>query len=89
MAGSQLDEIEALLRANLKATQEVKLRVQDIEMRLRLIEEGAKGHHHAMFEWCAPAALRAEVNRFADVQAVPTPSGLKGALEEFLRKPQV
>ncbi|RIY00205.1 hypothetical protein D3218_13040 [Aureimonas flava] len=86
MAGSQLDEIEALLRANLKATQDVKLRLHDIDLRLRLIEEGAKGHHHAMFEWCAPAALRAEVDRFADVQHVPTPPGLKTALEMFLKK---
>lgn len=85
MAKSQLDEIETLVRRTLQHVMDIKVRQMDIEMRIGRLEEQAKQHHGAMFDWCAPAELQAVMKLDLDVGMIDVPDDVADMMAQFTK----
>ncbi|WP_019997265.1 hypothetical protein [Aureimonas ureilytica] len=85
MAGSQLDEIEGLLRKLLTHVLDVKMKYHDIDGRLRLLEQKHDQHHQAMYEWCGPEELRKVMEMDFDMDLAEMPDDIAGLMAQFTK----
>lgn len=67
---------------------DLTLKVMDLQAQVRRMQDAQDRHHSAMFDWCAPQSLKAEIASIDGVgfDETVTPDDVAGSLEEWLRR---